>query len=519
MKIYMVNPSQGKTFLGLEEAVKWVGCETAWMPLGIVTVAAIAENAGHEVTIVDAAFQEVDFGTDADVICLSLQIVQREDAFRIAREFRNRGKYVVMGGAHVTSAPEECKEHADTIIIGEAEYALPQFLDDYAREQPKRIYASVRKVDMRDSPVPAFHLVDTKKYYHAALNFTRGCPFNCEFCEIKEEWFAGRKVRAKNTEQILDELAVLKSLGVKKIFFHDDNFVGSPPKTKELLRALSEWQDRNDYNFNFLAEVSLNVSRDDELLDLLTKANITLLYIGIESPFEQSLRVAKKTQNIVGDMLEHIRKIQRRGIIVSAGMITGFDADTKEIFPKMYEFIQKSGIYLTTLWPLLAFPRTALARRLEHEGRLLDKGALHPALYRTSRAEMAINFMPKHMTPEELIEGTNWVIAKIYSHKGFAERLWQNIKNIGEGADNIAQLTAAELARIPLSTKIRFIKKVFFSSPAQFYYNMKTIIRVALRCPKLLLFCTTAFGTHSHIYSYYKDLIGNLDNVGECPIH
>ena len=426
------------------------------------------------------------------------------------------GKYVVLGGPHVSGSPEECEKYADTLILGEGEYSLKQFLKDYENKEAKKNYTT-EKVNMSDSPIPAYHLLDMKSYRMAGINYTRGCPFDCEFCDIKEEWFNGRVPRLKEVNQILKELDILKKYGKKNIFMHDDNFIAIPERTKELLRAIIKWQEENNYKFDFSGEASINIAKDDELLDLFRKANFKLLFIGIETPNVESLKASNKLHNIQRNLLGDIVKIQKNGITLTAGLITGFDNDKKDIFEKMYNFIQKTGILFTSLGPLIVLPKTKLSRRMKEEGRLLDKQICHPALRSKINQGLGVNFIPKNMDGKELVEGTNWVLKKIYSHKGFTERYWQYIKNLGSDY-NTTSHSNSDITNTTLKKKIKFTLTMFFASPRQSYYNLKLLVRILLFKPKLVFPFIVDLAMHKHIYDYYKELIGDPDKVGKCPI-
>lgn len=516
MKIYLICPNQDESFWGFEKAIAWQGFKVNFMPLGIITVAAVAEKMGHSVKVTDARFQKIEYETDADVIGISFYNVQKEDAFKIAMQFKEKGKYVVLGGAYPRSSPEECKIYSDSIICGEGEDSFRDFLNDFSAGKPKEIYYS-HKADMAESPVPAYHLLDLGKYRFAGINYSRGCPFNCDFCDIKEDWFNGRKVRYKSVLQVIKELEELRRLGQKNIFFHDDNFVGMPAKTKDLLKEIVKWQKKNRYKFVFMAEASLNIAYDNELLDLFREANFSTLFIGIESNNIESLKATNKLQNAGGDILGNIIKIQRKGITLAAGMITGFDADKKEIFNDMFHFIQKSGIIVTSLGPLVVLPGTPLERKMKVEGRLLDNEAYHPAFIYKKHVEMSVNYEPKNMSQEELIKGTNWVIANIYSHKGFSERFWNYVNNLGKNYKNAKVHGAADVANVSLKKLMEYTNKIFLSSPKQFYYNTMLLLKIMLLRPGMTFSLLGNLAIHNHIYEYYKKVIGDPDKYGKYP--
>lgn len=497
------------------------------MPLSMATVASIAKRYCSEITLIDARFQEIDYKTDADIVGISFYIIQKKEAFKIAERFRKLGKYIIMGGAHPTSKPNECREYADTIFCGEAEYTISQFFKDFQKNKPQKMYRQIQKTDMKDSPIPAYHLLPMNKYILGGINYSRGCPFNCEFCDIKEEWFSGRKVRHKESKQVLAELDELRKFKyLESVFMHDDNFVGNIKAVKELLRHIIAWQKKNEYPFAFAAEASLNIAKDDELLNLFYEAGFRSLFIGVETPNIESLKITRKYQNTATDMIKDIKRIQSYGIDVSAGMITGFDGDKKDIFEKIFDFIQESGIMITSLGPLVVLDKTPLKERLIKEGRYKeDVGFYHPVFGSHKGKSLleevtpaTINFKPLHMTEEELIEGTNWVLKQIYAHKNFTKRLRVLL--------NATRRKKKKLSHSSIYPDISFIPSfsaalynIFFSSKEAFYYNTKLFFKVLLTKPLYFRDLFYFLGVHVSIFNFYKETIGNPNTVPvKCPV-
>lgn len=525
--LYLVTPKIGKTFWGFDDGIKWIQKKASTMPLGLATVASIAKKHCSQITLTDARFQKINYKTDADIVGISFYNVQKKEAFRIAERYRELGKYVIMGGAYPTSNPEECQAHADTVFCGEAEYTLSQFFNDFKNKKAKKIYKQTEKIDMKDSPIPAYYLLPMNKYALGGINSSKGCPFNCEFCDIKEEWFSGRKVRQKEPRQVLAELDELKKFKkLDSIFIHDDNFVGNIKAAKDLLRHIAAWQKKNRYPFSFCTEASLNIAKDDELLNLFYESGFISLFIGIETPNTDSLKISKKHQNASTDILKDIQKIQSYGIDVSSGMITGFDGDKKDIFEKMVEFIQKSGIVYTSLGPLVVLDKTPLKDRLVNEGRYKeDVDLYHPVFGFDKRKSSAdntafptVNFKPLNMTEQELIEGTNWVLKRIYSHKNFNERLRVlfNVKRKRKKGIANSKLIHGISSIPPL---LAGLYNIFLTSKEAFYYNTKLFLEVLLKKPSNLRHLIYYLGFHKSIFNFYKETIGDPDTVpAKCPV-
>ncbi len=298
--------------------------------------------------------------------------VQFQRQSELLAYYRGRGLSVVAGGSYASLCPEKYAERADAVIAGEAEYVWPQFCKDFEAGIPEALYRETGTVELPDSPVPRFDLLKLDLYSGASLQFSRGCPFRCEFCDIIVMF--GRRPRVKTMEQVGRELDALRAQGVKRVFFVDDNLIGNRPQAKALLHFLKDYQTRHNYQFGFGTEASLNLASDDELLRLFREANFSWVFIGIETPDEASLKETKKTQNVGGNMLENLYRVYANGIDVLAGFIVGFDNDTLETFDVQHDFIMASGIQSAMIGLLHALPRTPLYERLEKEGRLRDDG-------------------------------------------------------------------------------------------------------------------------------------------------
>ena len=365
MKICLIAPKNPESFWTFDRILPSLGKRCVFPNLALPTLAALTP-APHEVVLCDENVEPIDFDTDADIIGITGFVIHKRRMLEIAEAFRRRGKLVIAGGPFATLCPEELKDHVDVIFVGEAEYTWPQFVRDYETGCWPSEYRQDDKPSMLDSPLPRFDLLKVGRYRSMAIQFGRGCPFNCEFCDIIVMY--GRRPRTKSVSQMLDEVAAIHGLGVANIFVVDDNFIGNKKDAKALLAALAQWQEAHGYPIEFMTEVSLNVAQDAELLRLLKLAHFGVIFVGIESPRAASLQETNKTQNMREDIVTSVHRIQAAGIEVMAGMIVGFDSDDASIFDEQFHFIQDARIPISMTGMLNAVPKTPLHARLKAAG-------------------------------------------------------------------------------------------------------------------------------------------------------
>jgi radical SAM superfamily enzyme YgiQ (UPF0313 family) len=329
--------------------------------------------------------------------------------------YRKSGYYVVAGGSYASLCPEFYDGSADTVICGEAEYIWREFCRDFEAGHARKLYAETGVVSMADSPTPRFDLLRLEKYSVVTMQFSRGCPYRCEFCDIIVMF--GRKPRWKSPEQIGLELDELRKRNVRDAFFVDDNFIGNRKAAKTLLKYLKDYQERHRYRFIFGTEVSLNVAQDDELLRLLREASFAWVFIGIESPDADSLKETKKSQNLQNDILDSVRRIYGHGIDVLAGFIIGFDNDTLDTFDRQYRFIVDSGIQAAMVGLLTALPRTPLYQRLEKEGRVIAQANS------TNNTRPGTNIVPKRMEYDAMVASYKTLYQRLLEDRQIADRV------------------------------------------------------------------------------------------------
>jgi radical SAM superfamily enzyme YgiQ (UPF0313 family) len=412
MKVLLINPEFPDTYWSFRHALPFERKRCAFPPLGLLTVSALLPKP-WEKRLVDLnvrALKSADIEW-ADMVFVTGMLVQKESLHEAVRMSKAKGKRVVLGGPYVTTTIEDLPD-ADHIFIGEAETTLPQFIKDLERGEAKRTYQAVERPPLSTTPVADFHLADMKRYSAMSVQYSRGCPFNCEFCDIIEIY--GRVPRTKSNQQILAELDALLSLGWRgTVFIVDDNFIGNKKNVRKLMPELAEWQAKHGYPFSLLTEASVNLADDEELLDHMRVAGFSRVFLGIETPVEESLKEAQKSQNR-GNLLESVRRIQSYGMEVMAGFIVGFDNDPDDIFQRQIDFIRDSAIPLAMVGLLTALPDTQLWRRLEKEGRLLGEST-------GNNTNCSLNFVPK-MDAARLVEGYQSIMRTIYKPSEYYKR-------------------------------------------------------------------------------------------------
>ena len=415
MNILLLYPEFPDTFWSFKHALKFVRKKASLPPLGLLTVSAMLPNQWHrklvDLNVSKLSQKDIEW---ADIALISAMAVQKESAKHVVRKCKNAGLKIVAGGPLFTSEPEQFPE-VDHLVLNEAEITLPLFLEDLAQGTPKKLYRSDGFPDIRTTPVPQWELLDMKKYASMALQFSRGCPYRCDFCNVTTLF--GHKIRIKTSEQIVNELEAVYERGWREsIFFVDDNFIAHKSYLKkDLLPKLIEWQESKKTTTKFYTECSINIADDQDLMALMVKAGFNQVFIGIETPNSSALEACGKQHNTSRDMLENIKRIQRAGLEVQGGFIVGFDTDTPSIFQQQIEFIQNSGIVTAMVGLLQALPGTKLYDRMKTEGRLLSSSS-------GDNVDNTTNIVPK-MEIETLRKGYRDMMDYLYSPKNYYRRI------------------------------------------------------------------------------------------------
>jgi radical SAM superfamily enzyme YgiQ (UPF0313 family) len=414
MKILFVYPEFPDTFWSFKHALKFVQKKAGAPPLGLLTVAAMLPPEWEKRLIdLNAAKLTDENLAWADYVFVSAMVVQRESARAVIKRCRAAGVKVVAGGPLFTMEYEQFPD-VDHFVLNEAEETLAPFLRDLEQGQAERVYTSAEFPDIHQTPVPLWQIANLKHYDSISIQFSRGCPYNCDFCNVTT--LLGHRPRTKTAAQIIAELDSLYAIGWRKsVFFVDDNFIGNKNQIKsEVLPALIEWR-KGKTGMPFNTEASINLADDPELLRLMVKAGFETVFVGIETPNEESLAECSKSQNKGRDLVESVKQLQRAGLQVQGGFIVGFDNDSSSIFQQQIDFIQKSGIVTAMVGLLQAPLGTRLYERMQNEGRLVSE-------FSGDNVDGSTNIIPM-MGIDLLREGYREILSQIYAPKFYYERV------------------------------------------------------------------------------------------------
>jgi radical SAM superfamily enzyme YgiQ (UPF0313 family) len=414
LSICLINPRFEPSYWGFEYALPlYPGDKRSTMISGsLSTVAGLCGD--HQVYLLDENVEDIDWDSlrTYDIVGVTGMNVQSRRTREILVRLQELNLFTVVGGPFVSVQEAFFEGLCDVKFIGEAETTWPQFLDDFSRGRPTETrYEQSEATDMSKAPRPRFDLLKVDRYASGALQYSRGCPFQCEFCDIIVIY--GRRPRVKDPAQFVAELDDMRRARFHSAFIVDDNFIGNKKKAKALLELLIPWMEEHNYPLRLTTEASIDLADEPELLDLMYRANIRSVFIGIETPRPASLKEAKKFQNLRGDSLEaKLARIQNAGLDINAGFIVGFDSDDKDIFEDQFQFIQNNGITLAMVGMLQAIPRTPLYERLQRDGRLVED-------------DPNCNFVPAQMSRDELRRGYWDLVKRLYTPEAYLDRYFK----------------------------------------------------------------------------------------------
>jgi radical SAM superfamily enzyme YgiQ (UPF0313 family) len=415
VKALLIYPDIPATFWSFRHVLKFVSKKAAYPPLGLLTVAAMLPDE-WEIRLIDMNIEnlrERDLEW-ADCVMISAMLIQKRSTLDVLHRCRGLGIKLIAGGPLFNSTPEDFLGLVDHLILNEAELTLPAFLADLKEGTPKKVYRSDDFPPLELTPVPRWDLLKMNKYGAMLVQASRGCPFNCEFCDVII--LNGRKPRVKAADQIIRELNALYELKWRgTVFFVDDNFIGNKRKTKAMLPVLAEWMRSHHYPFTFLTEASINLADDDELIELMGEAGFSAVFVGLETPDDSGLKECSKNQNCGRDLTAAVQRLQASGLQVHGGYIVGFDSDDEGIFARQIKFIQDSGVVTAMVGLLQVLPGTRLWERLKAEQRL-------SAGLTGENTGGTVNFIPR-MDREKLIAGYRRMVRTIYSPRYFYQRV------------------------------------------------------------------------------------------------
>ena len=430
MKILMIYPEFPVTFWSYKYVLNLFGIKSLLPPLGFQTVAALLplewEKRLVDLNVTELKDSDLEW---ADYVFISAMIIQKDSAIKVISRCKDFGSKIVAGGPLFSSEYDQFK-HVDHFVLSEGELTLPLFINDVVKKELKKVYFSSEFLDLSKSVVPQWDLVDFENYALMGIQYTRGCPYKCEFCYITT--LLGNQTRHKTANQIILELDSLYNLGWRRpIFFVDDNFIGNRKHVKtELLPLLIKWQ-KDKQEIKFRTQASIDLADDDELMQMMVKAGFNNVFIGIETPSDESLDECKKRQNKKRNLIDSVKHIHKSGLQVEGGFIVGFDNDTPSIFQRQIDFIQESGIVTASVGMLNALPGTKLYDRMKKEGRLQGQ-------FSGDNIDCTTNITPK-MGLNTLAQGYKKILEDIYSPDKYSQRVMTFLKDFKPYESNVAK--------------------------------------------------------------------------------
>ncbi len=476
MKVLLVYPECPDTFWSFKYALKFSSKKALDSPLGIITVAAMLptewEKRVIDMNVTRLKDKDIEW---ADYIFISAMVAQHKSVREVVNRCKILNKSVIAGGPLFTTGYEELGfRDIDHIVLNEAEITLPLLLKDISNGCPKHVYRTDQKADITKTATPSFSLLDLSKYVSVTVQYSRGCPFDCEFCNILV--LDGRKPRTKTKDQLLAELTAIYSLGYRgSVFIVDDNFIGNKFKLKaDILPAIIDWQKENKHPFTFHTEASINLADDEDLMELMADAGFNNVFVGIESPNEESLNECSKFTNKNRDLVASVKKLQNHGFQVMGGFIVGFDSDPFSIFKRQIDFIQESGIVTAMIGILYAPPQTRLWHRLKKANRLLPG-------CNGDNTDGTTNFIPI-MDFEVLINGYKQILHEIYSPKKYYERIRTFLKEYRQSQNGAGGFEHRAYA---IDTLARATFALGFKSKGAWHYWM-LILSSIVKHPRLI---------------------------------
>jgi radical SAM superfamily enzyme YgiQ (UPF0313 family) len=493
-----------------------VGAKYPAAPLGLLTVAALLPQK-WSFRLIDENVEPLlnDHLIWADIVFTGGMLTQQKNMLNFIRKAHDLGRIVVVGGPDPTSQPEVYRE-ADFLVLGEGEITIPMFLNDLQKGAKSGRYLSDEKVNMLKAVVPRYDLINFRNYIMIGLQFTRGCPFNCEFCDIIELY--GHIPRFKSNEQVIKELDSLYELGYRgHIDLVDDNFIGNKKKTKNLLQELRTWTKNHGYPFYFSTEASINLADDDELLQLMKDVDFRYVFLGIETPENETLILNKKVQNVNKPIDEVVRKLLSYGIVSNGGYIIGFDSDSRQIAVNMIDSIQKSGITMAMIGLLYALPNTQLTSRLSSEGRLFHQASRSIRDIDIDQTTGGLNFITL-ISRTEILNNFIQVIASIYEPSNYYKRVIFNGLNIRPDYKHSPNFRTW---LIYMRSFLRVCKKAGFNTVTGLYY-WKMFFTVIFRNPRGIETAVNLAAMFIHFrkqkeygISLIKHMISEVEKTGE----
>jgi radical SAM superfamily enzyme YgiQ (UPF0313 family) len=490
-KIYLVNPGNPHNFWAMKSSVKAMGAKTQMPNIALATLAALTpDDVDIEYHYCDENVAPVKFRRNYDLVAITGYRLHGDRIREISSRFRSMGIPVALGGPFATLFPEMAREMADYLFLGEAEYTWPRFLREWTGGEANDLYEQKEFVDMKDSPVPDWSLVREKDYLYYCVQTSRGCPHNCDFCDIHR--LLGRRYRTKTIEQVVAELKNAHRAGAETVFFSEDNFFVNRNYTIELLNAIIEWNTSLERPLSFSTQATIAVGKDEEILKLLADARFSVVFLGVETVRKKCLDEINKGHLFKYNPYESVSAISRYGILPFIGLIVGFDNDDLNTFDELHDFLRVTASPIASISILNAPENTALHERIKKQGRLIEeyKGIWH----------FSTNIEPVAMTMEELLTNHQKLFRELYDPENFEERTMQWITNISYISD------------LYINSKFNFSKlqKFFFIMKFYLFHEPKSVRQMFFRIlkktwklnPRLIRRAITVFSQYCHFYDF-----------------
>ncbi|MDM8542471.1 DUF4070 domain-containing protein [Desulfococcaceae bacterium HSG9] len=420
--IYLIAPRHPENFWSMQGTVDILGAKTLMPNSALATLMALTpDDVNIAYILCDENISEIDFDLKCDLAVITGATLHVRRINKLCKIFREKGRTVALGGTYATIEADNCRDIADYHFIGEAEYTWPQFLRQWVCDKAVKVYEQAEYIDLKDSPAPDWSLIDVHDYINISVQTSRGCPNRCDFCDVIR--YVGRQYRIKTADQIMGEVQNAHNIGARTVFFSDDNFLGNKAFTKELLPRLIKWNLEQTRPLSFSTQITVQVADDEKLLKMLADARFSVLFLGVETVREASLKEVHKTQNLKYDIYARIERISRFGIIPFIGLIVGFDNDDVSVFDDLYHFIKATHSPIAGISLLNAPKFTPLYERLKKEGRLAEDDF-------SGEWQLYTNIIPKQMKRDELIEHYRNLFKKLYEPELFEARLEQWLNNV-----------------------------------------------------------------------------------------
>jgi radical SAM superfamily enzyme YgiQ (UPF0313 family) len=491
-RIYLIAPRHPENVWSLQGTVEVIGAKTLMPNAALATLMSLTPpDVSVEYVLCDENISEIDWDTPCDLVAVTGSTIHAHRITEICNGFRSKGKPVALGGSYASIYKEECAGLADHLFIGEAEYTWPMFLREWSNGKAQRLYVQKSHIDLKDSPAPDWSLIQAKDYVNLTVQTSRGCPHNCDFCDVVQ--YLGRDYRTKSVAQILGEVKAAHSIGAHSVFFSDDNFLGNKWFTRELLHGLIQWNTMQARPLTFSTQITVHVADDEALLKMFADARFSVLFLGVETVRKESLEEIHKTQNISHDLRERIMRISRYGIVPFLGLIVGFDHDDISVFDELYQFVEDTSSPIACISLLNAPKNTVLFDRLKLDNRLVGDDF-------SGEWQLYTNIVPKQMSRKDLQQNYWRLFQKIYEPERFDERLKKWLAQVEYRSPLYVNKKSDMKQLAMMGTMLKYF--VFSSDPNVRKLFFRNVGHSLKKYPKLMRRTITLLAQFRHFYDF-----------------